>query len=122
MKQNRNLIPDEVKLQVVQEYVSTDITIAQLQEKYGFRGNNNIPRWMRKFGLSYPNGPNIQLEPAMIKDPDKTPRERELEAQLKQLKKELEKEKVRTLVLDKMIEIAERDLNISIRKKSGPKR
>ena len=65
MKQNRNFIRDEVKLQIVQEYISTDITVVQLQEKYGFRGNNNIPRWMRKFGINFPNDPNRTLEPAM---------------------------------------------------------
>ena len=122
MKQNRNLIPDEVQLQIVQEYISTDITVVQLQEKYGFRGNSNIPRWMRKFGINFPNDPNRTLEPAMVKKSDKTPRERELEAKIKLLEKELDKEKLRTLVLDKMIEIAERDLKIPIRKKSGPKR
>ena len=58
----------------------------------------------------------------MVKKSDKTPRERELEAKIKLLEKELDKEKLRTLVLDKMIEIAERDLKIPIRKKSGPKR
>lgn len=122
MKQNRNFLPDEVKFQVVQEYISTDITVVQLQEKYGFKGNNNIPTWMRKFGVKFPNDPNKVLEPAMIKRTDKTPHERELEAKVKHLEKELEKEKLRTLVLDKMIDIAERDLKIPIRKKSGPKR
>ena len=38
----------------------------------------------------------------------------ELEAQLKQ-------EQMRSTVLDKMIDLAEQDLNISIRKKSGAK-
>jgi hypothetical protein len=38
------------------------------------------------------------------------------------LEKELEYEKLRTLALDTMINIAERELNIPIRKKSGAKR
>lgn len=123
MQRNRNFLPDEVKLQVVEEYLSTDISVVQLQEKYGFRGNSSIPKWMRKFGKTYPNESNIlHLKPAMVKEPNKTARERELEAKLKQVEKELDKEKLRSLVLDKMIEIAERDLKISIRKKSGPKR
>jgi hypothetical protein len=57
----------------------------------------------------------------MIKEEDKTPRERKLEAKVKELEKALEQERLRTLALNTMINIAERDLKISIRKKHGTK-
>jgi hypothetical protein len=37
------------------------------------------------------------------------------------LEQQLDQERLRSLCLDKMIDIAERDLNIVIRKKSGAK-
>ena len=78
--------------------------------------------WMRKFGLNSPDKHQVQLQQTMTKESQKTPRERELEQKVKQLEKELEYEKLRTLALDTMINIAERELNIPIRKKSGAKR
>ena len=58
----------------------------------------------------------------MSKEIEKTPRERELEAKVKELEGALAYEKLRTLALNTMIDIAERDLNIPIRKKPGTKR
>jgi hypothetical protein len=55
----------------------------------------------------------------MSKEPVKTDNEKQLEVKVRQLEKELEYEKLRTHALDKMIDIAERDLKIPIRKKSG---
>jgi hypothetical protein len=51
----------------------------------------------------------------------RTPREQELELEVMQLKKELERERLRTLALNKMIDIAERDLKIKVRKNFGAK-
>lgn len=55
----------------------------------------------------------------MSKETLKTDREKLLEQKVRQLEKDLEFEKLRTRALDKMIDIAERDLNIAIRKKAG---
>jgi transposase len=57
----------------------------------------------------------------MSKETEKTPQELKLQAKVKELEKALEYEKMRTLALDTMINVAERDLKISIRKKSGTK-
>ena len=58
----------------------------------------------------------------MAKQKEKTPYERELEAKIAKLEQQLDYEQLRTLALDTMIDIAERDLKIPIRKKSGAKR
>jgi hypothetical protein len=57
----------------------------------------------------------------MAKQKEKTPHELELEAKVKKLEEQLEYEQFRVLALNTMIDIAERDLKISIRKKSGAK-
>lgn len=46
----------------------------------------------------------------------------EMEKRILELEQRLKDEQMRSITLDKMIEIAERDLQISIRKKSGAKR
>ena len=47
--------------------------------------------------------------------------ERELEERVRQLEAALANEKLKTMALEKLIDVAERDLHVSIRKKSGSK-
>jgi transposase-like protein len=122
MKKKVNQFTDEFKYQVVQEYLETDLSQVELQKKYGIKGNTSILNWMRKFGLKEPSEDQIKIRQVMSKETEKTSHERELEKKVKELEKLLEHEKLRTLALDTMIDIAERELKISIRKKSGAKR
>jgi transposase-like protein len=121
MKRKVNHFTDELKMQVVQEYLETDLSQVELQKKYGIKGNASILNWMRKFGLQEPNENLIEIRHAMSKETEKTSHERELENKVKELEKLLEHERLRTTALNTMIDIAERELKISIRKKSGAK-
>jgi transposase-like protein len=122
MKVNVNHYTDEFKYKVVQEYLSTDLSQVALLKKYGIRGSTCILNWMRKFGLEKPNDEQIKILQAMSKASEKTLYERELEKKVKELEQLLEHEKLRTTALNTMIDIAEQELKISIRKKSGAKR
>lgn len=121
MKRKVNHFTDEFKFMVIQEYLNSDISLAELKNKHSIRGNGCVSDWMRKFGTSEVTVEQINLQRTMSKEEEKTPRERKLEAKVKELEKALEHERLRTLALDTMINIAERDLKISIRKKSGTK-
>jgi transposase len=112
---------DEFKLQVLQEYLSTDLSQHDLMKKYKFGGTNNITKWMRKFDLQIPNDQQIDLQRTMAKQKEKSSYELELETKVKKLEEQLEYEKFRTLALNTLIDVAERDLKISIRKKAGAK-
>jgi transposase len=121
MRRTVNHFTDEFKFMVIQEYLNSDISQKALMEKHGIRGDCCIPNWMRKFGGNKVTDEQISIQKAMSKEADKTPQERKLEAKIKELEKALEQERLRTLALDTMINVAERDLKISIRKKSGTK-
>ena len=121
MKRKVNFITDELKLKVVQDYLDTDISREELKKKYGLPGNGYIDRWILKFGLSKPSEGQISIYKAMSKETAKTDKEKELQRKVDQLEKDLELERLRSRALDKMIDIAERDLKIPIRKKSGTK-
>ena len=121
MKRKVNHYTDEFKLKVVQEYLSTDKSRKELMQEHGFGGNNNITKWMSKFGLKTPTEEQIKVQSLMSKERQKSPHEIELEAKVKKIEEALELERLRTLALSTMIDIAERDLKISIRKKSGTK-
>lgn len=119
MKRTVNHFSDELKLKVVQEYLQTDQSRQQIMQKYNIRGGGCISNWMRKFGLSYPTEEQIKVNNQVSKESRKTPQERELEQKLKTLEQELEHEKLRTKALNTLKDIAEEELKISIRKKSG---
>jgi transposase-like protein len=121
MKKKVNHYSDELKLHVVEEYLSTSIGLEELQKKYEIRSSTCIYNWMVKFGLSAPTQEAINVNTAMAKETEKTRKEKVLESRINQLEKELEYEKLRTHALDTMIDIAERELKITIRKKSGAK-
>ena len=121
MKLQMNHFSEEFKLKVVQEYLNTNVSQRELMRKHNI-GGNNISVWIRKFGLVAPSKQQMELQRTMAKQNEKTPYERELEAKVKKLEQQLDYEQLRTLALDTMIDIAERDLKISIRKKSGAKR
>ena len=122
MRATVNKLTDDLKLQVVQEYLSTDISQEEVKKKYNFGGSQNIYRWMRKFGLSKPNEDQIQLHRAMRVEKQKSSSEQELELKIKTLEEDLKREQFKTLALNTMIDIAECQLKVDIRKKPGAKR
>ena len=122
MKTNGNRFQDDFKLRVVQEYLSTGISQTELKKKYNFGGNNKISNWMRKFGLTTLSEEQLELHQAMEKEIQKTSLEQELELKVKKLEADLKLEQLRTKALSTMIDIAERELKIDIRKKAGAKR
>ena len=120
MKRNVKCYSDDFKYQVVQEYLTGDLSQVELLDKYSIKGKSSITYWMRKFGLWEAPIRNKSIDyPTMKKGNKKSPGELALEAKVKELEKALEHEKLRSLALDMMIDIAEDKLNISIRKKSG---
>jgi transposase len=121
MKRKVNSYTDDFKIKVVQEYLMSDATTSDMKKKYGIKSRGSISEWVRKFGLESPTQREIELQSAMKEQNQRTPREQELELEVMQLKKELERERLRTLALNKMIDIAERDLKIKVRKNFGAK-
>lgn len=122
MSRKVNKLSDDLQLQVVKEYLYHGATHTELKIKYNFTGCNNIYNWMRKFGLSKPSETDKKLHQFMAKEVQKTVAEEKLELKIKKLEEELKREQFKTLALNTMINIAERELKVDIRKKPGAKR
>ena len=110
----RNQYSDEFKNQVVQEVLSGQISAEAAKRKYGIRSSTSIMNWIRKFKAQRPK------KLFMAKQPKKT--KEQLELEIEQLKHQLEYERLKNEVLDTMIDIAEEEFKIPIRKKPGAKR
>lgn len=113
--------PDELKYKVVQEYLTTSKSQKELRKEYGIIGVNAISKWKLKFGEVKLSLKEIKLHKEMSKEKKLTSREIELEVKLRKAEDALEKEQLRSLALSTLIDIAEREFKIPIRKKPGTK-
>ena len=99
---------------IIAEYLLGDTTYRKLGAKHGvdFRV---IHHWVSRF-----QGKKVKKVKPKIKLNDNLPKE-ELPTDVKQLQEELRKAKLHNKLLNAMIDIAEDQLKIDIRKKSGTK-
>ena len=106
-------------LQILREYCSTDIGVNELVKKYSLGTSTQIIRWFRKFA-----DPSIRKSSEMKgKDIDSYKRKAEtLEQENARLRKALEHAELRAEALDMMIDIAENEFKVPIRKKPRAKR
>ena len=106
---------------MIQEYLTTDVSMSEMTRKYNI-GHSSIPRWMDNFGIPMPE--RVLPSNVMVQQNEKQTSAitvESLENQLKSLQAELEREKLRNLALNTMIDVAEEELHIDIRKKAGAK-
>ena len=101
------------KLAVVQEYENTGISQMALQRKYGIQGNNTLKRWIEKSRKPMEKSKDQELLELRQKV-------RLLERKNARLEKELEQKDMKAEFFDLMIDIAEKEYNIDIRKNSFP--
>ena len=110
------------KLQVVQEIEQGKSTITQIRKQYGIQSHGTVLGWLRKFG-------NFDWDNQTPLNMPKLPEQKimELEAQVKLLEKQkslLEREAYvadkKAIIFDMMIDIAEQEYKIDIRKNLPP--
>ena len=110
------------KLQVVREVESGQLGLKAAQHKYGIQGDATVRTWLRKHGnFDWENKPHLP----MAKSPEQKLLELEakitlLEKQKSSLEKQLETSDKKVIIFDMMIDIAEEEFKIPIRKKSLP--
>ena len=110
------------KLSVVQEYEGSSISLGSLQRKYGIQGSQTVKRWIEKYdNFDVPNKSHHPMEKS--KDQKLLELEqkvRMLERKNARLEKELEQKDMKAGFFDMMIDIAEKEYHIDIRKNSFP--
>jgi transposase len=111
-----------LKLQVVQEIEWGQLTPTGATKKYGIQCRKTVVEWLRKFG-------NFDWENQTPSKMPKSPEQKimELEAKVKLLEKQkafLEQQAFvadkKAIIFDMMIDIAEKEYQIDIRKNSSP--
>lgn len=121
MKRDVNKYTDDFKLKVALEYLNTDQSQREVLKHYGIRGSNCITDWIRKFELRKPTSKDLEVRLQMAKSVKKTKLEKHQESKIKKLEELLKREQLKTEALDALINIAEENLKVDIRKKPGSK-
>ena len=112
-----------LKLQIVQEVERGKLTTTQATKKYGIQCRKTVVNWLEKYG-------NFDYQYTIQQGMSKTPEQRilELEQQVRLLEKQknraeylAERADKKALLFDVMIDYAEKEFNIPIRKKQDPK-
>ncbi|MDQ1096929.1 MULTISPECIES: transposase [Chryseobacterium] len=111
-----------LKLQIVQEIETGGLSISEATRTYGVQSRKTVVEWLRKFG-------NFDWENQNPSNMPKSPEQKimELEAQVKLLEKQkalLERQAFvadnKAIIFDMMIDIAEQEYKIDIRKNLPP--
>jgi transposase-like protein len=111
-----------LKLQIVQQIERGKVSISQARKDYGIQSRSTVVSWLRKYG-------NFDWENQTPSHMPKTPEQRimELEAKVKLLEKQktfLEQQAFvsdkKAILFDMMIDLAEKEYQIDIRKNSPP--
>jgi transposase len=116
----RRHYPLVFKHSVIKEYLSGELGHKALLRKYDIRVNGGIVRWMRQLGYIDNAEKDRYLPPLkpLSLPPNKenkaTP---DLQQRIKELERQLEDEQLRSEAYRRIIDIAEKDYNIPIRKK-----
>lgn len=118
-RQKRTFYSKEFREEVLTVYNGTEESAAQIAERFNVN-IETVRSWI--FRSNSLKGKSVIFE-GVNENPMKKEKlsPQELEKQIHDLEKELERERMRSVCLDKMIDIAEQELNVNIRKKSGAK-
>ena len=116
------VLEEEDRQQIVIDLLQGKTRPEEVKEKYDLSSVQLIYGWIGKY-ISENEVLSLQeINEEEMARKSKDDQIKELKAQLKQAKKELDYEKLRAHAFDTMINLAEEKFNIPIRKKSGTKR
>lgn len=123
VKRTQKDYPLSLKLQIVQSIEQGSLSTTQATKKYGVQCRKTVVNWLRKYG-------NFDWENQSPFKMSKTPEQKFLELEqevllLKKqktyLEKQVEQSDKKVILFDMMIDLAEKEYNIPIRKNSNPK-
>ncbi|WP_330444531.1 hypothetical protein [Flavobacterium sp. C4GT6] len=122
VKRTQKDYPLSLKIQIVKDIESGELSVTESRKQYGIQSHATVLGWLRKYG-------NFDWENQTPSNMPKTPEQRimELEAKIKLLEKQkaqLENQNhisdSKAIIFDMMIDLAEKEYNIDIRKNLPP--
>lgn len=122
VKRTQKDYPMSFKLTIVSQVEKGELSYKQAQQRYGIQGKSTVLEWLRKYGnFDWEN----QTPSSMAETPEQKILELEqkvrlLEKQKNRLEADAEQSDKKAIIFDMMIDLAEKEYNIDIRKNSSP--
>jgi transposase-like protein len=110
-----------LKRKVCEELLSGTITVREVARKYNIPAGGGIKYWIRWYQEEQAELAKLQPMPTEPINSDTSKSASNSSADSQQLQEELRLAKIRLTTLETMIDIAEKQFHIEIRKKSGTK-
>lgn len=132
MDQKFRLLPiyeESFRRKIIEEYLSTGCKKKALLAKYGIAGKGNLQRWMREYGYEdihtkRKEKPTLAFTLPSLRSlsmPGKKSNTNDLQKKILELERLLQDEKLRSEAYLRIIQKAEEELNIQIKKKPSTK-
>lgn len=116
-----NRYSKSLKRKVAKEYLSGAASYAILAEENGLRDKTVVKEFVKWYRRQLSEEPKLLIQEINSLDNTSNSSKAELSARVKALEKQLAASELKTEMLETLIDIAESDLGIDIRKKSGAK-
>lgn len=113
----RTKVTDAVKRKAVREIQSGAITVIEAKVKYGVRHKSSIREWIKAFSSDISD----IITPPMPQSEKDQVEQSAIEQRCKELENALSQAHLKIAGLETLIDVAEKELHIEIRKKSGTK-
>ena len=107
------------KIHVVKEIETGKINKSEANRKYNILGSTTVLKWCRKYGVLKPS--TAQQKAKGITMVNEAHEMIKLHNEIKSLKGELDDARMKNVVLETMVDIAKKELEIPIRKNFGAK-
>ena len=127
-RNNRLYFSDYEKKLIIEDYLSGNETKQAVWSRYtGYPGENGkIIMWMRKFGIEdkFVKNTNFEIMPKQKKNKEQSSEDFEtlqLKKRIAELEKQLQTAEMKAIAFSTMVDIAEKEFNIPIRKKHNTK-
>jgi transposase len=125
---NMIFFSDEEKKIIIRDYLSGNESKKAVYKKYTgrYKDHGCIIVWMRKFGIEdkFEKSPNFVSMPTRKKDKEQSSEDFEtlkLKKRIAELEKQLQTAEMKAIAFSTMVDIAEKEFNIPIRKKHNTK-
>jgi hypothetical protein len=121
----RQMFDESFKRMVIEEYLATKCNKMELLRKYNIHFKSAIQTWMRRLGYDdIHRSQKIKFDstlPLTISMAAKNENTRELQKRIQELEQQLQDEKLRSEAYLRIIDKAEKELKVSIKKKLNTK-
>lgn len=101
---------------VLNDVKNTNLTLTEIAKRHGVSSGALVSRWVTKYSSDFE-----LMEKSLPLDLSSSPIGKSATEQEKSLHQALQEAQMKIICLETMIDIAEKELNVSIRKKSGTK-